>query len=217
MGTVSTDHSTNPHTLIKMHYNVGIISTFLFLLKVAIAFRLEIDINRQQSEQNGCGCEEKSNLINLRSKILTPQDFMRDHGKLWLGSIEASITKDCIKLCPIKSARTSHFTFENQSICHCYADLKPFHCEEEQGVDLVPVMCLEKIRPPSPLNRPIFGFGFGSRRPMPRSPSSPTSTIKTTTAKQQIERRKYKLLTTFNSKNATATSTSVLVILALIA
>ena len=113
-GTVSTDHSTNQHTLIKMHYNVGIISTFLFLLKISIAFRLEIDINRQQTEQNGCGCEEKSNLINLRSKILTPQDFMRDHGKLWLGSIEASITKDCIKLCPIKSARTSHFTFESK-------------------------------------------------------------------------------------------------------
>ena len=112
----------------------------------------------------------------------------------------------------------TNFHFTDQSICHCYADLKPFHCEEEQGVDLVPVMCLEKIRPPSPLNRPIFGFGFGSRRPMPRSQSSPTTSMKNTTAaKQQIERRKYKLLTTFNSKNATATSTSVLVILALIA
>ena len=38
------------------------------------------------------------------------------------------------------------FLVSDQNTCHCYADLKPFHCEEEEGVDLIQVMCLNKAQ-----------------------------------------------------------------------
>ena len=99
-----------------------LISTYLALLCIVIksssAFRLEIENLRPlmalEPEYKNCGCEEKSSLIQLRSKILTPEDFMIDHGKLWLGAVEASVLEECANLCPYVSARTSHFTFEGK-------------------------------------------------------------------------------------------------------
>ena len=38
------------------------------------------------------------------------------------------------------------FLVSDPNACHCYADLKPFHCEEEEGVDLIQVMCLNKAQ-----------------------------------------------------------------------
>ena len=46
------------------------------------------------------------------------------------------------------------FLVSDQSICHCYADLKPFHCEEEEGVDLLPVNCIEHKKVPN--SRPLL-------------------------------------------------------------
>ena len=98
-----------------------LISTYLGLclvIKSNSAFRLEIENLRPlmaiEPEYKSCGCEEKSSLIQLRSKILTPEDFMIDHGKLWLGAVETSVLEECANLCPYVSARTTHFTFEGK-------------------------------------------------------------------------------------------------------
>ena len=42
----------------------------------------------------------------------------------------------------------------NNKMCHCYSDLHPFHCEEEEGVDLLPVNCIEHKKVPN--SRPLL-------------------------------------------------------------
>ena len=43
---------------------------------------------------------------------------------------------------------------EQSMMCHCYSDLHPFHCEEEEGVDLLPVNCIEHKKVPN--SRPLL-------------------------------------------------------------
>ena len=46
------------------------------------------------------------------------------------------------------------FPFSDEETCHCYSDLNPFHCEEEEGVDLVPINCI--IHKKVPNTRPML-------------------------------------------------------------
>ena len=99
-------------------FNVVVFTTF-FVVQISIGFRLEITslsplfAIKSNTPITNCGCEEKSNLVQLRSKNLTLQDFMINHGKIWLGGVEANAMEDCGTYCPNLSARTSHFTFES--------------------------------------------------------------------------------------------------------
>ena len=43
---------------------------------------------------------------------------------------------------------------DQSMMCHCYSDLHPFHCEEEEGVDLLPVNCIEHKKVPN--SRPLL-------------------------------------------------------------
>merc|ERR1712018_137552 len=100
-----------------------------------------------ETQVRSCGCEEKSALEELKLLKWTPQDFMTHHGKLWLGGVEAQNARNCSKLCPLVNKRTTHFTFEEQgSLCQCFSDLHPFHCEEEEGVNLVEIQCIDHLK-----------------------------------------------------------------------
>ena len=102
---------------------LNVVFTTIFVLQniqISNGFRLEITSLspllaniKSNTPITSCGCEEKSNLVQLRSKNLTLQDFMIDHGKIWLGGVEANVFEDCGTYCPNLSARTSHFTFES--------------------------------------------------------------------------------------------------------
>ena len=94
-------------------------------------------------------------------------------------------------------------------MCHCYADLHPFHCEEEEGVDLVPVNCLKKARPSSPLKRPMLTL-LSRKMPKPA-----TSTLRSTTATSKTS--EHSKLLTAQKNSALATVSLVLVIVALAA
>jgi len=134
--------------------------------RLSTSFRVEMELESIDSalfhietQQRFCGCEERKSLEILQMRTeWTPEDFMTQHGKLWLGSVKAQEETKCAKMCILANQRTTHFTFEggdgNQvMMCHCYSDLHPFHCEEEEGVDLLPVNCLEhkKVRNSRPL------------------------------------------------------------------
>ena len=102
---------------------LNVVFTTIFVLQniqISNGFRLEITSLsplfaniKSNTPITSCGCEEKSNLVQLRSKNLTLQDFMIDHGKIWLGGVEAKALEDCGTYCPNLSAMTSHFTFES--------------------------------------------------------------------------------------------------------
>ncbi len=111
-----------------------------------------------ESEVRFCGCEEMRGLYNLKAKAktMTPQDFLVDQDKLWLGEVETlrHSKHECGQLClSIVNRRTTHFVTEANS-CQCYSGLKPFHCEEEEGVALFKIFCLEKVE--KRLRRPML-------------------------------------------------------------
>jgi len=137
--------------------------------KLSSSFRVEMELESLDSglfhietQQRFCGCEERKSLEILQMQTdWTPEKFMSQHGKLWLGGVKAQEENMCAKMCLLANQRTTHFTFEgeenvnDQSImCHCYSDLHPFHCEEEQGVDLLPVNCIEHKKVPN--SRPLL-------------------------------------------------------------
>ena len=96
-----------------------VFTTIFVQIQISNGFRLEITslsplfAIKSNTPITSCGCEENSNLVQLRSKNLTLQDFMINHGKIWLGGVEANAMEDCGTYCPNLSARTSHFTFES--------------------------------------------------------------------------------------------------------
>ncbi len=119
---------------------------------------------RDESEEvRFCGCEEKSTLDELKTKIMTPADYRVKHGKLRLGEVDlptsggtlGSDPEQCGNLCMIYNSRTTHFVKEADGACQCYSDLRPFHCDEEEGAELSEVYCIEKVVKRS-RNRPML-------------------------------------------------------------
>ena len=45
----------------------------------------------------------------------TPEKFMSQHGKLWLGGVKAQEENTCAKMCLLANQRTTHFTFEGKT------------------------------------------------------------------------------------------------------
>lgn len=110
-----------------------------------------------------CGCEEQSTLDQLKGQFM-----QRGQTKMWLGGVTANTTSvntssfspmspdQCSQECLRLSSQTSHFTLEGDALhlkCICYLGLNPFHCEEEEGVALVPVHCMTK---PKSMERPLL-------------------------------------------------------------
>ena len=62
----------------------------------------------------------------------------------------------------------------DDDMCHCYSDLHPFHCEEEEGVDLVPIHCLDQKKVPN--SRPLLTL-LSRLSPPPPRPATPKSSI----------------------------------------
>jgi len=136
--------------------------------ELSTSFRLEMELDSTmfhiETQQRLCGCEERESLKILQSHTeWTPEDFMTQHGKLWLGGVKSEQENTCAQMCLLVNQRTTHFTFErdenvnepaNNMMCHCYSDLHPFHCEEEEGVDLLPVKCIEHKKVPN--SRPLL-------------------------------------------------------------
>merc|ERR1711997_288924 len=158
-----------------------ILTMFLVIIvlascKMTASFRIELDntLFHIEAQQRPCGCDEKTSLDTLKSKEWMPEHFMTaDHGKLWLGGIKGQEYSACANLCLLVNQRTSHFTFEGDEMCHCYSDLHPFHCEEEEGVDLVPIHCLDQKKVPN--SRPLLTLL--SRLSPPPRPATPKSSI----------------------------------------
>ena len=46
------------------------------------------------------------------------------------------------------------FLISDEEMCHCYSDLHPFHCEEEEGADLVQIKCIVQKKVAN--NRPLL-------------------------------------------------------------
>merc|ERR1712039_1065781 len=135
--------------------------------KLSSSFRVEMELDSTmfhiETQQRFCGCEERESLKILQSKTeWTPEDFMTQHGKMWLGGVKSEQENACAQMCLLVNQRTTHFTFErddkvnepNNKMCHCYSDLHPFHCEEEEGVDLLPINCIEHKKVPN--SRPLL-------------------------------------------------------------
>jgi len=147
-----------------------------------------------------CGCEEKSALEDLKLLKWTPEDFMTHHGKLWLGGVEAQNPSNCSKMCQLVNKRTTHFTYENvTSLCQCFSDLHPFHCEEEEGVDLVQIQCIDHLKVPN--KRPIL-------RMLSRQASQEP---KTESGEKITSRRNFELAST--TKGTTLAAASIVLIL----
>ena len=92
-----------------------ICSTLAIFAQLSSSFKVELEnvsLFHIETEQKLCGCEERSNLEELKNKEWTPEDFMTDHGKMWLGSTRSDQDQKCAKLCLLSNRRTSHFTFE---------------------------------------------------------------------------------------------------------
>jgi len=155
-----------------------------------------------ETQVRPCGCEEKSALEDLKLLKWTPEDFMSHHGKLWLGGVEAENPSNCSKMCQLVNKRTTHFTFENvTSLCQCFADLHPFHCEEEEGVDLVQIQCIDHLKVPN--KRPILRML--SRHHEPQTTEKITS------------KRKYELGLSSTTKGTTLAAASIVLILSALA
>ena len=69
-----------------------------------------------ETQQRFCGCEERESLKILQSQTKwTPEDFMTQHGKLWLGGVKSEQENTCAQMCLLVNQRTTHFTFESKS------------------------------------------------------------------------------------------------------
>ena len=73
------------------------------------------------------------------------------------------------------------FLADETSLCQCFSDLHPFHCEEEYGVDLVQIQCIDHLRVPNARPRPMLRMlsRLAEKRPL-------SSTIKPKEAKYKL-------------------------------
>ena len=91
-----------------MLLEVGLLLASVFRVEaMKSSFHVEI-------EERPCGCDEPANLDLLKAKVLTPQDFLTHHAKVWLGGIEARNASKCAQLCMAANGRTTHFSFEGK-------------------------------------------------------------------------------------------------------
>ena len=93
-----------------------------------------------------------------------------------------------------------HFS-DVTSLCQCFADLHPFHCEEEEGVDLVQIQCIDHLKVPN--KRPILRML--SRHHEPQTTEKITS------------KRKYELGLSSTTKGTTLAAASIVLILSALA
>ena len=84
----------------------------LFFVKLSTSFRMENDLFHIEATTRFCGCEEQKTLDELKNKEWKPEDFVTQHGKIWLGGIKADEEENCAKMCILVNQRTTHFTFE---------------------------------------------------------------------------------------------------------
>jgi len=176
-----------------------------------------------ETQQKLCGCEERNSLKKLQMRTKwKPEDFMTHHGKLWLGG-KSDQQKMCAQMCLLVNQRTTHFTFEGDDndqsmMCHCYSDLHPFHCEEEEGVDLLPVNCIEHKKVPN--SRPLLTMLSRSASTLkPKANDTPArhsgNVSKTQYHKDNFGDSKTRVKQVLEQKTTLAAASCVLIIMAL--
>ena len=74
---------------------------------------------------------------------------------------------------------------DQSMMCHCYSDLHPFHCEEEEGVDLLPVNCIEHKKVPN--SRPLLTMLSRSASTLTPKATTPSRHSGTVSKKQYHE------------------------------
>jgi len=210
-----------------------ICSTLLMFTKLSSSFRVEMELDSTmfhiETQQRFCGCEERESLKILQSKTeWTPEDFMTQHGKMWLGGVKSEQEKTCAQMCLLVNQRTTHFTFERDEnineplnvnmMCHCYSDLHPFHCEEEEGVDLLQVNCIEHKKVPN--SRPLLtmlsrSVSTLSPRATPRHSKSIVSSEKQSHIKDNSGDIKTRVRQVLEQKTTLAAAAGVLIIMAI--
>ena len=72
---------------------------------------------------------------------------------------------------------------DQSMMCHCYSDLHPFHCEEEEGVDLLPVNCIEHKKVPN--TRPLLTMLSRSASTLTPKATTPSRHSAGTVSKKQ--------------------------------
>merc|ERR1711997_17454 len=208
-----------------------ICSTLFMFTKLSSSFRVETELDSAmfhiETQQRFCGCEERESLKILQSQTeWTPEDFMTQHGKLWLGGVKSEQENTCAQMCLLVNQRTTHFTFEkddkvnepNNKMCHCYSDLHPFHCEEEEGVDLLPVNCIEHKKVPN--SRPLLTMLSRSASTLkPKANDTPArhsgNVSKTQYHKDNFGDSKTRVNQVLEQKTTLAAASCVLIIMAL--
>jgi len=209
-----------------------ICSTLFMFTKLSSSFRVETELDSTmfhiETQQRFCGCEERESLKILQSQTeWTPEDFMTQHGKLWLGGVKSEQENTCAQMCLLVNQRTTHFTFErdenvneplNNMMCHCYSDLHPFHCEEEEGVDLLPVKCIEHKKVPN--SRPLLTMlsrsasTLSPNRATPRHSKSIVSSEKQSHSEANSGDIKTRVRQVLEQKTTLAAASGVLIIMA---
>jgi hypothetical protein len=114
----------------------------IFANHLLLSFTTELDNERISATNETfqfCGCNEihsgGKKLVNIESARIL--DF---YNLSWTPPSGDSVTK-CSIYCN-RVLRASHFTIIS-NVCQCYSNLKPFHCEEEEGVQLANIYCIE--------------------------------------------------------------------------
>jgi len=126
-----------------MHSLVSIFTLYCYifanhLLLISITTALEnIPVNATTFQF--CGCNE----IHLDGRKLVNIDGARiiDFYNLSWTKSGQSVSQQCSSYCN-RVIRATHFTIL-ANICQCYSNLKPFHCEEEEGAQLANIYCIE--------------------------------------------------------------------------
>ena len=101
-------------------------------------------------------------------------------------------------------------------LCHCYSDLHPFHCEEENGVALQKVYCLDRKKVPNsarPLLTVLSRFSSTTKSPPPAPEISGYSDDE---EKLGIIQQETEFSTDLEQRTTLAAASGVLIITALI-
>ena len=88
-------------------------------------------------------------------------------------------------------------------MCHCYSELHPFHCEEEEGVDLIQISCLDQKKVPN-------------SRPLLTMLTRTSTTTKLPKKMENILRIEAKLEQNTEQKTTLAAASGVLILMAVI-